>query len=85
MLDRRNKGGKSLVLRCVSAVKYRTDCPFYAKIRRSNKDTKWYICAGLEMHHNCDLSVKLPDESTIKAMMAERRRELNGNFGNSGP
>ena len=77
MLDRKNKGGKSLVLRCVSAIKYRASCPFYAKIRRSNKDSKWYICTGLEMHHNCKMPVKIPDEASLRAMMNVRRLELN--------
>ena len=72
MLDRKNKGGKSLVLRCTSAVKYDSRCPFYAKLRRSTKDDMWYICAGLEMIHNCPEVTASLNHAYVNAMMALR-------------
>lgn len=91
MLDRKNKGGKSLVLRCISAVKYDSRCPFYAKLRRSTKDDMWYICAGLEMVHNCPEVTASLNHAYVNAMMALRAMDdtpnveaLDGrNFGDS--
>ena len=53
MVDRRNKGGRSMVLRCVSAVRSGSSCPFYCKVRKSPGDGKWYVCAGLRGTHLC--------------------------------
>ena len=53
MVDRRNKGGRSMVLRCSSAVRSGSSCPFYCKVRRSPGDGKWYVCAGLRGTHLC--------------------------------
>ena len=53
MVDRRNKGGRSMVLRCSSAVRAGSSCPFYCKVRRSPGDGKWYVCAGLRGTHLC--------------------------------
>ena len=75
MLDKKNKGGVSLVLRCSTAVKENSDCPFYAKLRRSKKDDFWYICQGLNKCHNCngDPSSKLRN---LSRMLAIRRGDL---------
>jgi hypothetical protein len=75
MLDRKNKGGKSLVLRCASAVKCESGCPFYAKLRRSNKDGLWYICTGLDTDHNCTLDAFPPNFAFVESMMAARTVE----------
>ena len=53
MMDRRNKGGRSLVLRCSAKLRGIADCPFYCKLRLSGKDGKWYICTGFHGNHEC--------------------------------
>lgn len=72
MLDRKNKGGKSLVLRCTSTVKSDSGCPFYAKLRRSCKDDMWYICAGMETKHDCPVEASPPNYTFVDSMMAMR-------------
>ena len=83
--DRKNKGGKSLVLRCASAVKKDCGCPFYCKLRRSNKDGMWYVCTGLELSHCCAPSSIPPKYSNVNAMIAmrneaDREEGLPGNI-----
>ena len=73
MVDRKNKGGKSLVLRCASAIRCESGCPFYAKLRRSNKDGMWYICAGLQQNHLCPPEAFPPNTVFVERMMAARQ------------
>ena len=73
MVDRKNKGGKSLVLRCASAIKCDSGCPFYAKLRRSNKDGMWYICVGLQQNHMCPPEAFPPNTVFVERMMAARQ------------
>lgn len=73
MVDRKNKGGKSLVLRCASAIRCESGCPFYAKLRRSNKDGMWYICVGLQQNHMCPPEAFPPNTVFVERMMAARQ------------
>ena len=61
MVDKKNKGGKSLVMRCVSALKYGSSCPFHCKLMKDVKRQKWYICGDMEIHHTCE-SVRRPSK-----------------------
>ena len=84
LLDKKNKGGKSLVLRCASAVKNNTDCPFYCKLRRSNKDDMWYICAGFQPMHNCEPPLLASKYSEIRTAMTQQNNP-NGLFAYNNP
>ena len=53
MVDKRNKGGISLVLRCSTTIRGNSTCTFYAKLRRSKRDSMWYICQGFSRSHTC--------------------------------
>ena len=75
MLDRKNKGGKSIVLRCLSAVKFNGSCPFYCKLRRSNRDSLWYICAGFQSTHTCEPESPPPKFDVISALLLARLQE----------
>ena len=77
MVDRKNKGGKSLVLRCASAVRFGSDCPFYVKLRRSNRDDLWYICAGLHTRHKCVQTDITPSSVFVERLMAARNTDDN--------
>jgi hypothetical protein len=80
-LDKKNKGGRSLVIRCACVVnpegvsKNDTDCPFYAKLRRSNKDGRWYICAGLETNHTCGSEIRPERYADVDSMLAVRNSD----------
>ena len=52
MLDKRMRGGSSIILRCSSEIKGKSNCPFYCKLRRNNHNM-WYICQGFEPNHDC--------------------------------
>lgn len=54
MLDKKNKGGKSLVMRCAAALKNRSPCRFYCKLRRDMKHHRWHITGETEMRHTCE-------------------------------
>ena len=58
MLDRRNKGGKSLLMKCSGTVLENVPCVFHAKLRRSSKDSMWYLCKGCNLKHTCCVQVK---------------------------
>lgn len=75
MQDKSDKGGKSLVLRCSSFIKQRSNCPFYCKLRRSKKDNLWYISEELISSHVCEPDSIPPRFSDVSAMMAARRLE----------
>ena len=75
MLDRKNKGGKSLVLRCASYVKHSGSCPFYCKLRRSNRDSLWYICVGFQSTHTCEPEFPPPKFETISSLLSARLLE----------
>ena len=75
MLDRKNKGGKSLVLRCLSYVKHNGSCPFYCKLRRSNRDSLWYVCVGFQSNHTCEAEFPPPKFETISALLSARIEE----------
>ena len=53
MVDKKNKGGISLVLRCSTTIRRNSTCTFYAKLRRSKRDDLWYICQGFNRNHSC--------------------------------
>jgi hypothetical protein len=72
LLDKKNKGGKSLLLRCTSNIKSGYPCPFYCKLRRSNKDALWYICTGYHLTHNCETEVISYKLNPISKMMLLR-------------
>ena len=67
MMDRRNKGGRSLVLRCSAKLRGIADCPFYCKLRLSGKDGKWYFCTGFHGNHECAYPVAYPSQKTLDA------------------
>ena len=54
MLDKKNKGGKSLVMRCAAALKNHSPCRFYCKLRRDMKHQRWHITGEKEMRHTCE-------------------------------
>lgn len=58
MLDRRNKGGKSLLMRCAGTVLENIPCAFHLKLRRSSKDSMWYLCKGHHLKHTCCVQIK---------------------------
>ena len=64
-----------MVIRCSSNIKCDYACPFYAKLRRSNKDKLWYICAGIEIMHKCPAELCCPNYSQVENMMAARQME----------
>lgn len=67
-------------MRCSSAVKNQSSCPFYCKLRRSNKDNLWYVCAGNELSHICEpeaISYKL---NPVNAMMAARLKFAQADY-----
>jgi hypothetical protein len=76
MLDRRNKGGGSIVLRCSSTVKNDTDCPFYCKLRKSHRDKFWYVCPGFYGIHACEADDIPPKFSDIATMLQFRQGGL---------
>lgn len=53
MVDKKNKGGVSLVLRCSNTIRRSLTCTFYAKLRRSKRDDLWYVCQGFNRNHTC--------------------------------
>jgi hypothetical protein len=65
LVDKKNKGGKSLVMRCANFMKDTSDCGFYAKLRKSSKDEKWYICSGVHPLHTCEMPVIQPKFSSM--------------------
>lgn len=85
LLDKKNKGGKSLVLRCASAVKNNTECPFYCKLRRSNKDDMWYICAGFQPMHNCEPPMMPSKYHDLRTAMADKAKSTSSLFALSHP
>jgi hypothetical protein len=78
MLDQTNKGGRSIVLRCSSQVRYGSGCPFYCKIRRSRRDSKWYICAKFNPQHQCLPDGIPPKYNNTKAMLDEYYVDIAG-------
>jgi hypothetical protein len=69
MLDNSSKGGRSVILRCSSQIRYESGCPFYCRIRVSNRDGKWYICTGLDANHNCPPDIIPPRFHNIDGML----------------
>lgn len=70
LLDKRKKGGNSFILRCSSAVRNSSGCPFYCKLRHSPRDDKWYVCRGFHPVHACARDRIPPKYSDIEAMLA---------------
>ena len=58
MLDRRNKGGKSLLMKCPGTVLKNVPCAFHVELRRSSKDSMWHLCKGYNLRHTCCVRVK---------------------------
>ena len=73
MLDKKNKGGKSLIIRCASALKNHSSCPFYYKLRRNMRDQRWYVSGTKETRHTCGLEEN-PVKLHLPGKMPEQSR-----------
>ena len=77
MMDRKNKGGRSLVLRCSTKVRGKADCPFYCKLRLSGRDHMWYICTGFHGTHDCAMSRIPPRFDDVQKLLLLRSNGQN--------
>ena len=75
MVDKKNKGGQSMVMRCASKIRHGADCPFYCKLRRSSRDNLWYICRGLVSSHSCHPGSIPPRFQDISSLLALRNED----------
>lgn len=72
MVDKKNKGGKSVVLRCETAYRRESDCPFYCQLRRSMKLNLWYVAPGYVLNHNCSIAGLPSKHHLIEQMLRVR-------------
>jgi hypothetical protein len=70
MLDKDNKGGSSVVLKCLSTIKYSVPCPFHCKLK-CRSDGRWYLASGFIDTHHCQ-PVDIPRKFRLVDTMLEK-------------
>jgi hypothetical protein len=77
MVDKKHKGGKSVLLRCTYSVKRNIKCEFNCKIRRSAKDSTWSLCDQFQAQHTCKAMDMAPKYPLMRSIMEHRKLKLD--------